>query len=369
MQTISYTVGVHKRPACSLVNALIGLCMCSAHGTTPASTRWLWFTGHHASPYCDATSSYAFYFSAAVMSWRAHARDVLVPVHIFHGSHGPLPLGDWLERQGGISVYYPTLSFEQEMLTVNPQMRDQCVLGTYARLDVHILVSSLSLAIKTNTSSKHVLYTDSDMFFLSSLTADIVHASLPADGEVWSYAHESSRRGPPHNAGVLFQSLEGYAATHSKLMAFAHSKRWNLGGIAHDQGIINHIARQNIGLARLLPDVWNWKVYWGRPPTKSFVLLHFHGMKPSTRACDGCNVTWLACMAMPRLNTDSARECPVELGGTATPNAAAPRNLLRLYTTWKKNDKYGDFLRQVMQQFSVYVNDVKLHRDNASRNG
>lgn len=330
-----------------------------SHGTRPAIDRWLWFTGHHASPYCDATTKYAYYFSAAVMSWRAYARDVLVPVHIFHGTHGTLPLGDWLERQGGIPVYYPTLSFEHEMLTTNSQLRDQCVLGTYARLDVHILVASRALAIKNHASQKYVLYTDSDMIFLTRLTANCIRESLPDNGEVWSYAHESTRRGPPHNAGVLFQNLDGYAATHLKLMAFARARRWDLRHAAHDQGMLNYFTHTHNGSAKLLPDVWNWKVYWGNPPAKSFVLVHFHGMKPLTRACDGCNITWLECMGMLRPNTDSSlTECPVELGGTGNPNAASPRNLMRLYAVWKRRDRHGAFVRHVTTKFQSFVDDA-----------
>lgn len=69
------------------------------------------------------------------------------------------------------------------------------------------------------------------------------------------------------NAGVLFINLKGFAAVRPHMIQWANSKHWNFK--AADQSMLNEYFPAVYGQPLdSLPEIYNWKGYWGSDPDK-----------------------------------------------------------------------------------------------------
>jgi len=156
-------------------------------------------------------------------------------------------------------------------------------------------------------------------------TTDVL-AVLPQNGQEMTYGREMFRQTGPCNTGVMVFDLESYRAAFPRLMQVAREHHFDFR--VHDQTWIQQYHRSPLERIRpkLLPDRWNWKVYWGSPGNEAtrFWILHFHGVKPFVYTSERQNMTVMRCLArMPWPGTALA-DCPDFLGGTM-PLAAGTR--------------------------------------------
>lgn len=104
-------------------------------------------------------------------------------------------------------------------------------------------------------------------------------------------------KGKPDNTGVMYVNATAFAAMREPLLEWGISKQWQFG--AMDQGLIlDYMIANNLTIP-VLPDIYNWKGYWGGDD--DVAIVHFHGPKPErclpcllsfpTTYWDNCNVT------------------------------------------------------------------------------
>ena len=79
------------------------------------------------------------------------------------------------------------------------------------------------------------------------------------------------------NSGVAVMNLPNLRTAAAGFDSFAEKiiRGHQLAGLVWDQGLINIFYK---GQITRLPQVWNWRPYWG--PNEDAVVLHFHGPKP-----------------------------------------------------------------------------------------
>jgi hypothetical protein len=235
--------------------------------------RVAWITASKVDKKCS--NEYFSYFSAALMSWKMHNQHILYPVHVFLGTSTSVPEGEWLEKNGGISIYLPELSFQKSLDVYFS--KDSCEIGTFVRLDSDIIVQRL-ITMNIHIDSKWALYTDCDIIFMRPIAYTEITDLMPKDA-IFGESTEHIFDGNAENAGVLLFNIGLYNKIKSKLMQFGleHKYKFLNGGL--DQGWINDFHHTLPHIVFRLPNEWNWKIYWGKPPSHP-ILIHFHGPKP-----------------------------------------------------------------------------------------
>jgi hypothetical protein len=157
--------------------------------------------------------------------------------------------------------------------------------GAFMRLDIPIafnaIVTSIhhrcgnianhSLSNDTGIHPNYVLYTDCDVIMYKSPPL-IPTPHLALGPEVI--------KGQKINSGVMFINVRGFGKELPKLLDFADQHDWKFA--AYDQGLLIQYFKDRLVL---LPDKYNWKLYWGI--NKEAFIVHFHcGMK--LNACSEC---------------------------------------------------------------------------------
>lgn len=124
-------------------------------------------------------------------------------------------------------------------------------------------------------NQEEVLYTDADVLFYQEF--DPCKLDLP---EVMAIGPEMGRTANSWselnwNAGVLFINLKGFAAVLPQMIQWANSRHWDFK--AADQGMLNEYFPAVYGQPlSSLPEVYNWKGYWGSSPDKVRHLAFVH---------------------------------------------------------------------------------------------
>ncbi len=195
---------------------------------------------------------------AAVRSCRANTG--LQPVCLYDG--GDIPLLDWLAAHG-VTVIRHRVSIAEaiDRCPVKTGWDAETARGAYLRIDLPLV----------ETEDEFVLYTDTDVLFLSDLgetpKPDLFACAPESDAAHWGYV----------NTGAMVVNVPAMRREHAAFAAFAAANidRLHQGGAGiYDQAAYNAFFA---GRWSRLPLDLNWKPYWGIARPR---IVHFHGPKP-----------------------------------------------------------------------------------------
>jgi hypothetical protein len=164
----------------------------------------------------------------------------------------------------GVTVLFHRLSFTDN-LAVHHEMNHQALAvarGAFLRFDIALFVDPAAPGL--------VLYTDADVVFQHEPEFSGYQPAILA-------AAPQSERGTrgDMNSGVMLLNPAGFGAIYDRLIAFTKA---NL-----HLGLDQEVLRAFIGEDYLLlPDIYNWKPYWGI--NEQAPIVHWHGPKPQTVA-------------------------------------------------------------------------------------
>ena len=191
-----------------------------------------------------ASPHYVEYASLAIASARQVGYE---PVLLYDGESPPIDV-EKIECRS---------RFSQEMRAALRPDEYRIAAGAMLRLEIPFLFDD-----------EYVLYTDVDVLFLRRLEMPtVVH---------WGMVHEN--RAESHfNSGVSVMHVPELRETAPGFDAFCRQAilAGRLPSLCWDQGLINAFYSERI---TKLPDIWNWRPYWG--PNPEAAILHFHGPKP-----------------------------------------------------------------------------------------
>lgn len=179
----------------------------------------------------------------------------LEPHFIYDGQ--PSPLTEELSKNG-VAVHFHKLSFEQAIIDYKPDERgyQSIARAAFLRFDIPLFAND----------DEFVLYTDVDVVFLKNLDLSEYRPNIfgaapqMSQGQKWDM-----------NSGVLLLRLSAMHRDRDALLSFTTN---NLH-IGLDQEILRAFYGKNY---LLLPDIFNWKPYWGK--NEDATILHWHGPKP-----------------------------------------------------------------------------------------
>ncbi len=195
---------------------------------------------------------------AAVRSCRANTR--LQPICLYDG--GDIPLLDWLAAHG-VTVIRHRVSIAEAIDRWPPMPNWDAAIarGACLRIDLPLI----------ETEDEFVLYTDSDVLFLSDLGStpepEFFACAPEFAPDDWSYV----------NTGAMIVNVPAMRREHAAFAAFAAANLHRLHrekGPAYDQNAYNAFFA---GRWTRLPLDLNWKPYWGIARPR---IVHFHGPKP-----------------------------------------------------------------------------------------
>ncbi len=206
----------------------------------------------------------------------ARKNTTLEPNFIYDGARSEFT--DEL-RDKGVNVIFHRLSFTQDVIAYKPDDKgyQATARGAFLRFDIPIVA---------DPADELVLYTDADVMFmenpnLSGYQPDFIAAAPQGD----------RGRRADMNSGVMLLNLKKFRAIHAELMAFT---RQNM-----HLGLDQEILREFLGTDYLLlPDIYNWKPYWG--VSQDAPIIHWHGPKPETvnkllnGTIESTHAAWLA---------------------------------------------------------------------------
>ena len=96
-------------------------------------------------------------------------------------------------------------------------------------------------------------------------------------------AHEQAA-----SAGVIYMNVSAYSTLFPSLLKHAEEHEFGTEGVALDQSLLLGYLG---GTQSLLPDIFNYKPYWGMPrdvigcPSGRPVIVHMQGPKPFQAVC------------------------------------------------------------------------------------
>lgn len=220
--------------------------------------RYFWFTAvggfhdHH----------HALMMQVAIESVLECCTNLLYPVIIYGGPPDGAP--DWLR----------TLDDHHLAVAKNHNFSFNSALpagrqghGAYLRLDIPIIIDELvhRVANHAQISSQYAMYTDCDVLF-HSLPVMIKPPVISLGAQWWKNTKE--------NSGVMFLNITALRTQMPACLAYAVAKNWTFKFPGYDQPLILEYFRPKL---TQLPDVFNWKPYWGLNGNAS--IIHTHGTK------------------------------------------------------------------------------------------
>ena len=90
------------------------------------------------------------------------------------------------------------------------------------------------------------------------------------------------------SGGVIFMNVSAYSTLFPSLLKYAEQHEFGTESVALDQSLLLGYLE---GTQSLLPDIFNYKPYWGMPediincPSGRPVIVHMQGPKPSQAVC------------------------------------------------------------------------------------
>jgi hypothetical protein len=179
-------------------------------------------------------------------------------------------------------------------------------MGACARFDVPILAASMVLgqpvawvaanlglaAAEMNKRSvleNYVLYTDSDVVFMESMSAAL-HKGEIALPRIFAASSELDVKNyDSFNTGVMLFNVSGFLNAYEDIHRFLVQNEYRCLFLAWDQSCLQRYSKQRASFLldpgfKLFPQ-WNWRPYlhWPAdtvPPGTPIGILHLHGPKP-----------------------------------------------------------------------------------------
>ncbi len=164
-------------------------------------------------------------------------------------------------RESGVNVIFHRLSFTDAILRHSPddKMAQAIARAAFLRFDIPLVA---------DPSDRFVLYTDADVMFLENPRFQGYAPQFVAAAPQFDRGRRADM-----NSGVMLLNLGTFRLIHEKLIAFT-IENLHLG---LDQEVLRAFMGPDY---MLLPDIYNWKPYWGVHGEAS--ILHWHGPKPET---------------------------------------------------------------------------------------
>lgn len=233
-------------------------------------------------------------YAAALNTQLMNAGDTLQPVLVlaWHGMEMNITdrehMMTWAERRGAIVLNIEKFSFQGE-LERRGKGRDRLA-GAFLRLDIPALIQEHGLFDLPNICQPEVLYTDSDVFFMSRISSQdmlyVKQAVSNSEDVIVAYGAEAIYDAEIiHNSGVMIMHVDRFRAEWPKILQWGMEQP---NFPAHDQLLLNgYFEQEGAGLGRKrasLPLLWNWKTYWPLAENvwPAVKVLHTHGPKPRT---------------------------------------------------------------------------------------
>jgi hypothetical protein len=159
----------------------------------------------------------------------------------------------------GVNVIFHRLSFTNAI-------SDHCPSDTHWQAVARGAFLRFDIPLVAENDDEFVLYTDADVIFQSDPTlTGYVPTFLAAAPQIARGAKGDM------NSGVMLLNLKTFRNIQKYLISFT---RANLH-LGLDQDILREFVSQDY---LLLPDIYNWKPYWGI--NRDAPILHWHGPKP-----------------------------------------------------------------------------------------
>ncbi|MBE9041901.1 hypothetical protein IQ235_14050 [Oscillatoriales cyanobacterium LEGE 11467] len=234
-----------------------------------------WFVALNST--CQTYEFYAHMIRVAVAS--AIEETELSPHLLFDGSSNELT--SWFEKQGG-TVLYCRSSFAEELKTLAAQKSDRDIYtigsGAFIRVDIPRILAERGI------EDEYILYTDCDVMFLQNPVPilkqiDCRYFAVSSEHQIGNYR--------AMNTGVMLMNTRNLGLTLPAFSNYIRSHLEKLCTGTWDQDAYRGYYRfprrewgQKWGIYfwTPLPEILNWKPYWGQ--NSDAAIVHFHGPKP-----------------------------------------------------------------------------------------
>lgn len=259
--------------------------------------RQLWMLGvdlrSTASFLGKPSATYAQALLLALNSARKAAPS-LVPVVMLAGERRetPVPLVQAFEQLGALVLFHK-LSFRADIDAVTRssmcKASKECqqwkrVTATFFRLDLAAALAAAFPHLDADVETGYVLWTDPDVVLLQDINSCTIPkptlASLAGDT-----GHEVAASG-----AVIYWNVSAYSTIFPGLLRYAVKHSFSLFQYALDQHLLLGFIGTT-GLLSILPDIYNYKPYWGSLPKQVYgangevALVHMQGPKLQTALC------------------------------------------------------------------------------------
>ena len=226
---------------------------------------------------CGTYEFYARMIQVAVTS--ALENTELSPHLLFDGTSNELTA--WFERQGG-TVLYCRSRFAENLATLAAQKGDRNIYtigsGAFIRVDIPRILTERGI------DDEYVLYTDCDVMFLQNPVPILKkircrYFAVSAEDRIGNYR--------AMNTGVMLMNTRNLGRTLPGFSSYIRSHLEQLCAGTWDQDAYREYYRfprqqwcqpWSFYQWTPLPEILNWKPYWGKNPAAE--IVHFHGPKP-----------------------------------------------------------------------------------------
>jgi hypothetical protein len=240
----------------SAVFSLLLLLLLTTVSTAVSGKKYAWFTA-----ISNHNDRYHFMLQAAIESVLQCCSDSLFPVIIVQSNTTELTRApSWLRilHDNKLVLIHPyELSWYHNLTN-----HQKALAPSYYRMEIPFFMNSISKQFPF-LHQEYILYTDADVMFFK-LPEFIKPAVLTIGPE--------SVKGAKNNNGVMFMNLTALSRDVAAYAAFA-----SLHGNTGDQDLTLQFYNK---VSTLLPDIYNWKPYWGY--NKDAAIIHTHGVKISS---------------------------------------------------------------------------------------
>lgn len=326
--------------------------------------------------YLADNNEYVDHLKVAILSAKAKAPS-LIPVIVLTGdTRGNSKLNDWIEKQGGYVVHH-RLSFYNDMkvLSSDPEWSfSQNLWGSWLRVDIRTIMARVETMFARLAEHSHhvpeynreyILWTDPDVIFESNIDSCTLPRPL-----ILSIGPEAGM-GEAINYGVIYFNVSAFSTLSLGMLNWAKQERFHFN---HDQELMFQYIGNRVNT---LPDVYNWKLYWGnarmarRPqyPGSEIKILHFHGPKLKLAICFFKKIKGLKnpVAAQVEIQWKIVRSC-----GLKTPAIVGKGNfghlVSRPYVETLAKILYeaylldrGEFYIEAHRKFRTYLNEAHEH--------
>lgn len=168
-----------------------------------------------------------------------------------------------------VKIHLSTIDFEDDLLQVyTDEYLKKCNVtksSLYSRF-LRFMIADVE------NDDEYILYADTDVLFLKDITLDSF-PSLPKTVGVCP-EFEDTYNYSNFNAGIMLINMESYKSAKKELYNYL-KKKVRAKIECCDQGYLNELYQDNF---EKLPNIYNWKPYWGINDAAK--IVHLHGLKP-----------------------------------------------------------------------------------------